>query len=272
MTEENLIRIIVKEIEEKPQLTIRGGETLNPIVEALFAVFREQLTDEEIMKMVNSEKDIRKVLATDAIIDYIPQEKRDEFKRKISSLHNYNDIINMAALYLAESKRISNGEILKPVSDFEKQKYFLRALKKADPSEVYVKESSAENLEKRAGKIRNRGIRRKVFAGILLVAMGFGAYKIFSSIGKKEIPVSEINSDSASRLENRIIQSGTGYSIPGGFTSYEISYSEFKNSPEIMKKMSDIEKKEDMNQLTLVFKGKEIDRIKYIYRDTSKNK
>jgi len=244
MTEENLDRIIIKLIEEKPNLRISGGEKLHPIYEAVLALLKQQFSDERIMEIIESESDLRKVLALDSIVDYIPSEKREQFMRETRDVKDYAEILNKAALYIAENKRVSDGKVLHPVSEFEMQKYFLKAIKKANPNEIYLTESIVPKLEKKAEKIKRRKTRRIVFACILSSVLGLWAY----NSGGKTLEYLSLLSDK-NRLENELAdlyRKNSGLEEDLGVVrdlqKYDLYYDDFNKNPDtIIKKLRELE-------------------------------
>ncbi len=177
MPDKDLIRIVIKNVEKKPNLRIQGGERIHPICEALIALLRQQFSDPELVKFITSEQDLRKVLAADAIIDYVPENKRSELKHKLMSNPTFDELVNMAALYIAENKRIQDGLVLRQASDETyKDKYFMRALRKASPTKVYVERSEIQNVHEKARKMKKRGRCLGIVTTVGLLALGISGY------------------------------------------------------------------------------------------------
>lgn len=276
MTETELERIVIKIGEEKPNLRIKGGEKLHPIYEAVLALLKQHLSDEQIVKRMNNESDLKKIIAIDSFIDIIPEGKKAEFIGKINSIKDYNEIFNWASLYIAENKRMQNGNALEPVSDFEMPKYILKAIKKAKPEHIFINRETGLNLEERAKKIRKRRIA-KIWCSILFYAtIGAGIYfnketiiENANLIYHKENLKSEIQhlENDYSKLQAEV-ERETGLKVTKGFQIYEMLPKEFDETKEkdaVMKKIESIQKTGDINQVTFIYEEGDVNKVKFFY-------
>jgi len=275
MTEEDLERIIIKLGDEKLNLRLNGGEKLHPIYEAVLALLKQHLTDEQIVKRMNDESDLKKILAIDSLIDSIPEPKRQEFQKKINSISNYNEILSLASLYLAENKRIYDGNSLIPVSDFKMQEYILRAIKKAEPENIFVNNKVIPDLEKRAKKIRKKMIRKTIALAVLSATVGAGVYfnrgaivEGFKLIYSKENLKSEIRylENSRSKLEEEIeTEAGLKAKEFGTYEMLPKEYYSLKEENGLTKKIDDIRKKGEIRQVSFIYEEEKLSKVHFLY-------
>lgn len=162
--ESELIKLIVRIGEEKKDLQIEGLKNIHPIYEATAALLQRNLQDSDIQtRFVKDENSLREVLATEALLDYLPDKYKQPLKNQMKSGSSLKEIVSLASLYISEDKRTQDGKPLNKVSNNElSDRYFRKAITKTPISEVYIQQSEIESLKAKAIKLKENAKNRLI--------------------------------------------------------------------------------------------------------------
>lgn len=187
MTEE-IPRIILRLIQNKEDTRLEGGEVLLPMEEAIIAACKQHFSDREILSLLLMEKDLRKALVSDAILDYVPADKRQQVKAFFSTPQKtprFDEAIVQAALYIAGERRSLNGMVLRPASELEAKvrASIVNIVQSEFPKGVYVAEEKIAEAQAKYKK-RQETRRSAILIGSLLLGgcLVFGGYSIKNRI------------------------------------------------------------------------------------------
>lgn len=151
---EEIKEIVIKISEEKQDLRISGMGNIHPIYEALIALLRRQLKDDEIVGFIKDEESLRQALAEDYFLEYIQPDKRTELINAVKSGKSLREIVDQTALILSENKRIKDGKVLYRADSSNNSRYFLKSLSAANPHNIYVETYELKRIEEKAKKVR----------------------------------------------------------------------------------------------------------------------
>ncbi len=160
-------KLVAEMSEGKEYLRIEGGERLNPLQEALTALLKRQFSDQELMALIENEKDLRKILALDVLMEYIPTHARNFAIVDLLKDDSKADPVEKAAAYINGKKRIKKGELLKPAGpEFRKDAGFMEALKYANPDKIFFDAAQ----ERRIKEARKNVKRKRKLVACLIIA------------------------------------------------------------------------------------------------------
>ncbi len=181
MESDNLVTLIKGLYEERSSNFSNEIGYVHPIVEALVALLKRQLNDDEVEKRLvraKNEGEVKRILIIDEFLGKLNDHEKNEIENMMSSGKKLDEIIDYAALYIVENKRMQDGKVLHSVinSPVGIRRDILIALKKANPSEVYVTNAAIPRLEIDARKIKKKRIARWISSGLLIAVLGFGGF------------------------------------------------------------------------------------------------
>ncbi|MDD5192124.1 MAG: hypothetical protein PHH54_00895 [Candidatus Nanoarchaeia archaeon] len=170
---------------------------IHPIYEALTALLKEQVSDEEAKKRLIEEgqRGIKSVIIADGFLEMITQaNSRNDIKNMLNSGRPLAEIIDRAALYIADDKRTKDGLVLIRSDSEKTDTCFRKALKKANPNLLYLEREELQKIKDRGEKMK-KNRPAKIFATIalaLVIAFAGNTYK--NSLKKYDLNFSHYNS------------------------------------------------------------------------------
>ncbi|MFA6022661.1 MAG: hypothetical protein WC781_01085 [Candidatus Pacearchaeota archaeon] len=179
--ESNLVRLVVSIGEKKKDLRIEGLNNVHPIYEATAALLQRHLQDSDIhARFVKDENSLREVIATEALLDYLPDKYKQPLKNQMKTGSPLKEIVSLASLYISEDKRTQDGKPLNKVSSSDlSDKYFRKAITKSTLSEVYIQQSEMESLRTKAKELKQSAKSRLIsyaVGGSVLTLLALGGY------------------------------------------------------------------------------------------------
>jgi hypothetical protein len=179
--EDDLVRIVVKIGEKKKDLRVKGLSNVHPIYEALTALLKQNISDSSIVsRYLKDENSLREIIAADALIDYIGPRRKQNLKPLLESGAGLKEIVESAALNIAENKRTVNGEILSPLSEVENEvlKDFYGNARSLDSNQLYISNSALGYLKGNSNKFREKKMAKysilSAAAAVLILFSGIG--------------------------------------------------------------------------------------------------
>jgi tetrahydromethanopterin S-methyltransferase subunit F len=160
---------------------VQGLSNIHPIYEALTALLKKNLADQQFVnRYAKDENSLRESIAADVLLEHVKPKEKQHFMSLFQSGATLKDIVDGAALSIAENKRIKDGRILYLAADEAySEPYFMAALKNISPSMVYIDSSAIEDVREKAKRVKRRR-KLKIIGGIAAGAAGLillaGAY------------------------------------------------------------------------------------------------
>jgi len=174
---DNLQEIVIKLTEQKSDLRIPGMQDIHPMYEALIALLRKQLKDDELVTAINDEESLRRVLAADVFLENLPSNKRDKLITSLKSGKSLKEIVDEAALALSEDKRTQDGNILYRADQQSPDKYFMKALTRANPYNIYLEKVELDLIKRKTANIKKIDkIKKIIIAASVGVLISCGIY------------------------------------------------------------------------------------------------
>lgn len=181
---ENLLEIIEKLFLERSSNFYNETGKIHPIYEAVAALLTQLLDDEEAIKrLLSSDKEsLKSVIITDGILGRLKEdEQKRQLRQMLSSESSLDDIIERGALYLSETKRTSEGDILYRIDKIpERQRRDLlgeiKRVRKNYPDCIYIKKDILNYLDRNTKKFRRNKIIKYFIIGTLALGTLIGGY------------------------------------------------------------------------------------------------
>lgn len=176
-------KIIINIGGSKPNLRVNGLDGIHPMYEALIALFRKNLSEQSVVtRFAKDENTLRASIAADTLLDRLSEVYQRNVRAEFEKGSPLDVIVDTVAIAIAENKRTKDGKLLYSASEEAgKNPYFLKALRKADPRDVYVAYDAIPEIRERAKWMKRRGIAYKaisITAGILLTGLVlYGCYE-----------------------------------------------------------------------------------------------
>jgi len=182
--EENLSEGIEELFLERSSNFYSGVGGIHPIVEAIIALIKSQISDEEAIKrLLSSDKEsIKSIFVIDSILERLKEdEQKTQLRQMLSSGNSLDDITERGALYLSENKRTSEGDVLYRIDEIpERQRRDLlgkiRKVRKNYPHGIYIKKDISSYLDRNAEKFRKNRIIKYSVIGTLTLGTLIGGY------------------------------------------------------------------------------------------------
>ncbi len=173
---ESLVEKIAKLYSVKPSNLSAEEGRAHPIYEALAALLKDQVSDEDAEKrlLAEGEKGLKSVIIADGFLEFLKPQQREEIKRMLSSGRPLRDIIDKASLFNAEDKRSKDGMALYRADSKSSEIPLRKVLKRADYARVYIESEEIERLKKETKKMREVSKYKRIAAGILVGALLLG--------------------------------------------------------------------------------------------------
>lgn len=177
----NLVEIVIGLGKKKDDLRIQGMQNIHPMYEALIALLRKQLKDDEIKDTIIDEKSLRTALVTDVFLEWVKPSYQSNLKSLLKSGKPLKEIVDQAALQIAEGKRMQDGNILYRADGQNPDKFFMKALKKAKPCYIYIEKAELDSIKKRKDEIKKKNkIKKIVLAALAGFLITMGIYGIIN--------------------------------------------------------------------------------------------
>lgn len=221
--DDGLKRIVLKLMKDDPELRIENLNNIHPMIEALIALVRQQLTDPEIgtcFSQCEGKDGLKSVLVLDALLEEYKKspEYSNNLKQSLLSGKSISEVIQTASLYISENRRIKDGNVIQRVGD-SSDKHLLKAVKYLEPSEVYVKATDIPVLREKYKNMKRNWIRGLLVVSLGLTALlGYTAYNMqrarYSENMLKQMMIEKKslqNNDDASNLDGLIYKKDGGY-------------------------------------------------------------
>ena len=196
---EDIEEIIISIGNKKDDLRIKGMENIHPMYEALVALMKRQLKDEEIASMIYDEESLRLTLAADVFLERVSSDKKEMIRDKIRRRKPIEEVIENAALCLSENKRIKDGELLYHLDLRDKDRYFKKALISEKPQSLYLSPDELNAIKKKKEKIKRNSLIIKVAGS--LAAAGLLYLSFLGGVKYSEIRESKRNLNSLMNKE-----------------------------------------------------------------------
>lgn len=185
--EDPVARIVLKIVEGRENLRVDGLENIHPMYEALIALLKRNLGDDEVVRrFAKDENSLKDVLVTESFLANLTSSNANEIRRLFNSGASLKDITERAALYISEGKRTQGGRALYQLSRQSGSDSLKKVLGKANLGNVYVEYSEIQELkgkaETRKKVLKYSGIAAGVLTAAMAVAGYFGYNKISSMI------------------------------------------------------------------------------------------
>lgn len=189
---EKVEKVIAKEkVMEKPASNSNTWRKVNPAYEAIARAFVKYIDDEIIgMRIYNSGEidEMGELVGIQSLMRRLSKNRRDQIEKALKDNKPIEEIIDFTALQIAEDKRAQNGSVLYQTSSQKNPKLFMRALRKADPYQVYIEGGEISRIEERAKKIEKldkiKYAAVVALTGILLLT-GVYTIRAWKSVNKK---------------------------------------------------------------------------------------
>lgn len=165
---------------EKPTNFIGETGDVHPMYEALSALLKTQLTDETARKrlLMGKKDDLKAILLADYVVGSVSSAaQKNEIRKLLESGQSIDAIAERAAVYLAETKRSNEGDILQTLSGLSRadQRNFrnnIKAIATTFPGRIYLKKEVIDHL--RQNKIKFQAYLALKYVGFAAAIAGAG--------------------------------------------------------------------------------------------------
>ncbi len=219
MTSKNLDTIIIRIVEEKEEqgpLHVDGLENIHPMHEALVALFKQNLNDQEIAeRYAKNAESIREVLVVDALLPYLNSTQCQSIKHLLSQGSPLKEILEHGALLLAEERRIRDGNVIRNAENYGFSRPYLKAgllnaplnlffklaLSTFSPRDIYFTQQVADKLKEKEKTYKTCAMRTIAIGAVAALILGNVVYSYRSAFRagwdafKKEVVTEQVSKE-----------------------------------------------------------------------------
>lgn len=176
---QNLERILIKIGEKKQNNQIPGLTNIHPIYEALAALLRKNMSEQDLYNIfVRDENSLRKILAAEALLDNVKSQNKQQLIDLLKSGASLHDLVNRAALDIAEDKRTRDGKVLlnMPREAYDSFFYMPALAIFSNPRNIYAERENIDSVLKKYKSLRKFTLISILSSLALVSGLVIGSY------------------------------------------------------------------------------------------------